>query len=237
MKKRVSYTILPLLALIFSACATDEEKINFETRPKLQVPKQAQEVNKRKGSIYTRKGASLFADKKDLQVGDIIQVNIDEELKSDSKNSRDMSKSNTTDLGGGLMTPMTGVTNPRFDGHINNFNNTFGVGFGTESTNNFKGSATSKFDESFTTTISAIIEQTYQNGNYYIKGSKEIMIDGQLQQIMIAGVIRPYDITPENSVNSSQVANLKIIYKKEGVEGDSLDKSWGSKAIETIWPF
>ena len=43
-------------------------------------------------------------------------------------------------------------------------------------------------------TISAIIEETYQNGNYYIKGSKEMLIEGQKQKIIVSGVIRPYDI-------------------------------------------
>ena len=55
--------------------------------------------------------------------------------------------------------------------------------------------------------------------------------------IAISGVIRPYDITPENTVVSSQIANLKILYKKNGEEVDTLEKSWGTKIIETIWPF
>ena len=53
----------------------------------------------------------------------------------------------------------------------------------------------------FETTISAIIEETYQNGNYYIKGRKEMLIEGQKQNIVVSGVIRPYDITSNNSIN------------------------------------
>lgn len=236
--KRFSIITTLFFLILFTGCSSKQEKINFEKKPQLQVPKKAQVVNKRKGSLYSRKGASLFADKKDLQVGDIIQVNINEVLKSDSKNSRDLSKDNSTSLGGGLITPLEGgATSSGQSARVNRFNNTFGIGFGSETSNSFKGSATSKFDEKFTTTISAIIEQTYQNGNYYIKGRKDILIDGQKQQIMIAGVIRPYDISPDNSVDSSQIANLKILYKKEGEEADELEKSWGTKAVETIWPF
>ena len=59
----------------------------------------------------------------------------------------------------------------------------------------------------------------------------------QKQKIAISGIIRPYDISPTNTVLSSQIANLKILYKKDGDDSNSLEKSWGTKFIEAIWPF
>ena len=41
-----------------------------------------------------------------------------------------------------------------------------------------------------------------------------MLINGEKQNIKISGVIRPYDITPENTVNSSQLANLKFYMQK-----------------------
>ena len=67
--------------------------------------------------------------------------------------------------------------------------------------------------------------------------SKEMLINGQKQNIKISGVIRPYDISPDNTVNSNQLANLKILYIKDGEENDALEKPWGTKIIESIWPF
>ena len=95
----------------------------------------------------------------------------------------------------------------------------------------------SQVDETFETTISAIIEETYQNGNYYIKGKKEMLIEGQKQNIIISGVIRPYDITSDNSINSSQIANLKLLYEKDGVESEILETPWGLRFMRAIWPF
>ena len=92
-------------------------------------------------------------------------------------------------------------------------------------------------NENFDTKISAIIDETYQNGNYFIKGNKEVIIDGQKQEIVITGVIRPYDITSDNSINSSQIANLKMLYKKDGAEADLLQVPWGTKILRAIWPF
>jgi len=197
--------LISFVLIFFSACAATEEKLDF-TKPKMQIPKPTKVVEKKKGSLYTRKGPSLFADKKDLQIGDIIQVRIDESLTSDTNNKRELTRTDETNLGGGLLTPMAGNT---LGGTVDKYANKFSV----------------------------IIEETYQNGNYFIKGNKQLLIDGQRQELIITGVIRPYDITPENSVLSSQVANLKILYKKDGAEKDALQTPWGTKLLRKIWPF
>ena len=64
-----------------------------------------------------------------------------------------------------------------------------------------------------------------------------MLIDEQKQEIIIAGVIRPYDISPENSILSSQIANLKVLYKKDGEEQDVMHEKWGSKLLKMLWPF
>ena len=227
-----------LLSLIFFIGCSSKPTINMDAKPAIQVPTKSVSVIRKKGALYSQQGASLYADKKDLQVGDILQVIVQETLKNNSKGSRALKKTNSSSLGGGLLTPMTGNTLGRgMQSKVNQFNKNFGVGFASTSTGSFAGSGTSVVDEKFTTTISVIIEQTYQNGNYYIKGSKEMLIDGQKQDMAISGVIRPYDITPDNTVYSQQLANLKIKYIKHGEENDINHKSWGTKVLETIWPF
>jgi flagellar L-ring protein precursor FlgH len=228
--------ILTVFSMLFLFGCSAKPQIDIDTTPKMQKPKTVAPAQKRKGALYSRKGASLFADKKDLQLGDIIQVYIEESLTNDSTDSREITRDNTTAIGGGLFTPPgTGSTGPTRI--AKNLNNALGMGFNSESSSDFKGESTSTADEEFTTTISAIIEQTYQNGNYFIKGSKEMLINGQKQTIKISGVIRPYDISPENTVYSYQLANLKVLYEKEGSEIDALEKGWGTKLIETISPF
>jgi len=228
-----------LIFILFVGCGSSTSTINMNAVPKIQIPKKPVVSTKRKkGALYSRQGASLFADKKDLQIGDILQVVVQETLKNDSKGSRAIKKDTSTALGGGLMTPLTGVTLGRTTKKLTDkVNKTFGVGFKTTSANSFAGSINSKVDEKFSTTISVIIEQTYQNGNYFVKGSREMLIDGQKQFMEISGIIRPYDITPENTIYSHQLANLKIKYVKGGEENNANHQPWGTKVIESIWPF
>ena len=72
---------------------------------------------------------------------------------------------------------------------------------------------------------------------YDAQGKKEVLIEGQKQKIIVSGVIRPYDITSDNSINSAQIADLKLLYDKEGTEADILETPWGLKFMRMIWPF
>ena len=228
---------ISLTSLLFLGCASQEPDIHFE-KPEIQIPKKPPEAKKNKGSLYSMQGTSLFADKKDLQIGDIIQIIIKEDLTAKSDNKRELTNNRNNNLGGGLFTPMGTNTLGGAVGNITNkANENLGVNFGTESSTSDKGKVKTQFNETFETTISAIIEETYQNGNYYIRGEKEMLIEGQKQKIVISGVIRPYDITSDNSINSSQIANLKLLYNKDGTESDILDTPWGLNFIRKIWPF
>lgn len=233
---RNSFIIILILA-IFSGCSASKEELAFE-KPEIQIPKKSPEPLKNKGSLYSMQGTSLFADKKDLQVGDIIQIVISEDLTSKSNNKRELSSTRDNSLGGGLLAA-TGTNNlgGTVGNAANKFNSNLGVNFETNSSASDKGKVKTELDETFATTISAIIEETYQNGNYYIKGKKEMLIEGQRQEIIVSGVIRPYDITSDNSINSSQIADLKLLYDKNGTESDILETPWGLKFMRAIWPF
>jgi len=227
---------LLVVPFLFVGCAS-QEKIDFK-KPVLQVPKPAPVIKRNKGSLYSLKGPSLFADKKDLQIGDIIQVVIDESLSSNTNNKRELSSDRTNSLGGGLLgatagNTLGGVTKTVADAA----NPLLGVDFGTTSNTSNNGEAKTTLSESFSTNVSAIIEETYQNGNYFIRGTKEMMIDGQMQALTLTGVIRPYDITSDNSISSSQIANLQLLYRKDGEEKDVLHTPWGLRIIQMFWPF
>ena len=231
-----SFMIIFIL-VVFSACTASKEELVFE-KPEIQIPRKSPEPLKNKGSLYSMQGTSLFADKKDLQVGDIIQIVISEDLTSKSNNKRELTSTRDNSLGGGLLAATgTNTLGGTVGNAANKFNSNLGVNFETNSSASDKGKVKTELDETFATTISAIIEETYQNGNYYIKGRKEMLIEGQRQEIIVSGVIRPYDITSDNSINSSQIADLKLLYDKDGTESDILETPWGLKLIRSIWPF
>jgi len=187
------------------------------------------------GSLFGRGDNPLFSDLKAMHINDIVTVTISENIAQSSNAKKSLSKNSADSLGGGLVT--NGGSNGALKSVTNAINSVSNIGFKTGSTDSFSGSGSNTRDETFTTTISARIIKILNNGNYFIEGSRELLLNGEKQIIQISGVIRPYDINQANTIDSKYIADAKILYKTQGDIDRSTTKPWGTKFLESIWPF
>ena len=187
------------------------------------------------GSIFGQGDNPLFSDHKAMHVNDIVTVMITESAKSTNTASRAHSKSDSLALGGGVGTNNGG--SDTVSNLVDGLNKVSNIGFSADSSSTFSGSGSTSKDASFSTTISARIIKVLQNGNYFIEGRREIMIDNEKQIIQLSGVIRPYDIDQNNQIGSSQIADAKIYYGNQGDMDRSTQRGWGSKIANAVWPF
>ncbi len=241
MNKLLHSSLLVLTTLMsFSACTANltDPEINFEP-PKYveQMPaKEERQDFTSTGSIFGQGENPLFSDHKAMHVNDIVTVVISETAKSSNTGSKQLSNVDSSKLGGALFSN-TGTANAAVQSKLNGLNGYTNIGMQTDSTRNFKGTGTAVKDASFTTTVSARVVKVLKNGNYFISGSREILIDDQKQLVQISGVIRPYDIDQNNRINSSQMSDAKILYKTEGDVDRATKQGWGTKIIQAVWPF
>jgi flagellar L-ring protein precursor FlgH len=120
---------------------------------------------------------------------------------------------------------------------VSKLNGIGNIGFNAGSTSSYAGSGAATKNATFTTTVSARIVKVMANGNYYITGRREIMVDDQKQIMQLSGVIRPYDIDLNNQITSAKISDAKIQYANEGDVDRSVNQGWGSKIIQAVWPF
>jgi flagellar L-ring protein precursor FlgH len=187
------------------------------------------------GSLFGRGDNPLFSDRKAMNVNDLVTVVIDETVAQSSSSQKSLSKNNSDKLGGGIFTDVG--TNTAVNSAVNKINGITNIGFQSGSQNSFSSKGDNTRNEQFTTTISARVIKILNNGNYFISGSREMLINGKKQIIEISGVIRPYDIDQTNTINSKYIADAKILYKTEGPMDINNKKGWGTKLVESIWPF
>ncbi|WP_457748545.1 flagellar basal body L-ring protein FlgH [Sulfurimonas sp.] len=238
-KTRLTAFLLLLSTILFNGCTANltDPEINFEPPVYVeQMPaKEEQQDFTSTGSLFGKGKNPLFADHKAMHVSDIVTVIISEAAKSSNTGSRQLSEADTSTLGGGLFSS-TGA-NAAVNSKIATINGFTNLGFNSTSNSSYKGSGSSTKDASFTTTISARIVKVLKNGNYYISGKREILIDDQKQIVQLSGVIRPYDIDQNNRINSSQISDAKILYKTQGDVDRATKQGWGTKIVQSIWPF
>jgi flagellar L-ring protein precursor FlgH len=187
------------------------------------------------GSLFTN-GDNLFSDTKAMKVNDIVTVLITETVKQSSQASKKLSEANS-DNGGTFDAGISGGVSVA--GHTAHIGKT-GISLGLPSMNStrtFNGSGTQQHNELFQTTISARIIKVLKNGNYFIYGTREVYLDGQKQVIALSGVIRPQDISADNTIDSKYIADAKIKYFTKGDIKRNIEKNWFAKIWEAIAPW
>ncbi|WP_418640457.1 flagellar basal body L-ring protein FlgH [Sulfurimonas sp. ST-27] len=239
--KKIKLTAFVFLCavVLFNGCTANltDPEINFEPPAYVeQMPaKEEQQDFASTGSIFGQGENPLFSDHKAMHVSDIVTVVISETAQSSNTGTKQLQEADTSALGGGLFSS-TGL-NSAVNSKVADLNGFTNVGFNSTSNSSYKGSGSATKDASFTTTISARIVKILKNGNYYISGKREILIDDQKQIIQLSGVIRPYDIDQYNRINSTQISDAKILYKTEGDMDRATKQGWGTKIVQSIWPF
>jgi flagellar L-ring protein precursor FlgH len=237
--KRYGVISLAVLPLLFTGCANHMADPHIDMTPPAYVeelPPRAPVSNlSNPGSLYGRGDNPLFSDRKAMNTNDIVTVVISESLTQSSKASKNVSKQNSDNLGGGIVTAnAAGSSLASVANSINKYTN---IGFESGSSNTFTGSGSNSRNESFTTTISARIIKVMNNGNYFIEGSRELLLNGEKQIVQISGVIRPNDISQYNQIDSKFIADAKIMYTTQGDIERASTQPWGSKLIQSVWPF
>ncbi|HDG98416.1 MAG TPA: flagellar basal body L-ring protein FlgH, partial [Desulfobacterales bacterium] len=109
--------------------------------------------------------------------------------------------------------------------------------FKASMSNSFDGSGSTSRDETMTASITARVVEVLPNGNLYIRGTRQIKVNNEVQYITLSGLIRPYDISPDNTVLSSYIADAKIEYTGKGAVSDKQRPGWLMRLLDYVWPF
>ena len=92
-------------------------------------------------------------------------------------------------------------------------------------------------EDRFSARIAAEILEVKPNGTVVLEARKRIEKDDEIQTILIAGKVRTEDITLQNTVLSSQLADLTLSVQNEGEVRDAAKKGFLTKLFDTIFAF
>jgi len=161
--------------------------------------------------------SSMFSDNKAIEEGDILTVLITEDATASQQASTDASQDNQAEIGAG-----TGILD-------------FINAFGYEQSDSTSADGTTTRSSDLTAEMTVQIIEVLDNGNLKINGTKRLRINDETQEIELIGIIRPDDINPDNTIESSYVANADISYDGQGAIGDRQREGIISRIISWIF--
>lgn len=168
--------------------------------------------------------ANLIADNVARNKGDILTIIVNESQKVEDKQEVKMEKQSTLDSVLKSFNIKENAFNPLPD-------------MVQETTHDFEGTADYDKEGKFEARITVTVMDILPNGNLIIQGRRKIYMDNEEKTIKISGVVRPMDITTENTVPSSRVAEASVSYDGEGDLSRNTEKSWLDNILDIIWPF
>lgn len=102
---------------------------------------------------------------------------------------------------------------------------------------NYKGEGTVDRKDVLTARIQAEVVDVKPNGTLVLQARKRIKTDEEEQLFVLTGICRVQDITPDNTVLSTQLYDSDVRKTHTGVVRDSTKRGWVPRAIDWINPF
>ncbi len=234
MKKLKNTLFLWVILFLINGCGTPHGQrpiSSYDIGKEAFSSIRSKELIKEEGSIWSDSSqVLLYSDVKARNVGDIVTINIVESSKA-SKNAETKTGRNS-----GSEANWSGLFELITNGwKIHN------TPIGTDQKINIKNSFDGKGETSRVSYMSAYLTarviDVLPNGNLLIRGTKQVRLNNEDQFIFVQGIVRPEDISSNNTVLSTYIADAVIELYGSGIISDKQRPGWLMRIADWLWPF
>jgi flagellar L-ring protein FlgH len=227
--RRLACLSSALLAVSMSACTSVMPPQAMTHSPQFEpvYPAQNTRETMATGAIYVgRQSDSWFGKGRNFQVGDVITVLLNESTQA----ARTQNGTITRDSSNTLVP--TGLQN--YGAGLGGFMKGINLTGGSISN---KGTGAADQQASLSGSVAVAVVEVMPNGNLVLRGEKQLALTEGTEVIQVAGIIRPDDVAPNNTVQSRRLANAQIAYRGTGDLANATRAGWGTSALLKLWPF
>lgn len=165
-----------------------------------------------RGSLYSEaQFQPLTSDRRRFHVGEVLTVLVYEEASATS--SADTGASRDSQVGASLALP----------------HRTRNAAVGVS--NDFNGTGRTQRAGRVLAQITVLVREVLPNGDLRVGGEQLLEINGEKQTIRAEGRVRPRDVSEQNVVLSSRMAEARLAFVGDGVLGDVQRPRWWQRLL------
>ena len=179
-----------------------------------------------RGSLWSEGRGSLFRDQRAATGGDILTVNISINDRASFGNTTGRSKEAKVKGGFDFLANLCGLFDAEGKASV-----------GIESASSSKGQGVIDRSEKIQLSIAAVVTGVLPNGNLLISGSQEIRVNHELRNLEIAGIVRPRDISRDNTISYDKIAEARVSYGGRGRIMEVQQPALGHQVYDLAKPF
>mgnify|MGYP006281016295 CR=1 FL=1 len=169
----------------------------------------------------------LFEERRISRVGDTVMVLLNETTRASKDGGTHANRQATA----GSIAGLNFSNNNQGRSSSNGLN----LGLNSSGSTSFDGKGGASASNQFSGSITATVMEVLLNGNLVIAGEKRIAVGAEEEYIRFGGVISPMSIK-ENTVLSSQVADVRLEYRGIGVTDEVQRPGWLTQLLMRYSP-
>ena len=242
-------TLVGLVAATLGACNTvsrlseigDGPELTEITNPTampkyrpVSLPMPAPRTQQENPNSLWRQGAkAFFKDHRAKEVGDIVTVSL---ALNDSASLANNTERARNDRENADVTALLGYETKLAKNNLPlGFNPAAAANFGNNSSTS--GDGTIARNEQISLTFAAVVTQILPNGSLVIMGRQELLVNAEMRELMVTGVVRPGDIESDNTITHDRIAEMRVAYGGRGTLSNLQQPRWGTQIWDVLFPF
>ncbi len=183
-------------------------------------------------SLWESGPRSLFGDRRARTVGDILTVMVAIDDKAEIDNSTSRSRNANESLGlpnlFGLEQQIQRVLPGKPD---------LSTLVAANSNSTSGGTGTVSRGETIDLKVAATVTEVLPNGNLVIYASQEVRVNFELRDLQVSGVVRPEDISRQNTISYEKIAEARVVYGGRGQISYLQQPRLGQQVLDRVLPF
>ena len=180
-------------------------------------------------SLWRPGSRTFFMDQRAARVGDLITVVV---AMNDSANWQNVTATTRTGQETAGIPNLFGLENA-----MKNNGMTPASLLATTSKNGNTGAGQIQRNETTTLRLAGVVTQLMPNGNFVVVASQEFRVNSELRVLTVSGVVRPQDITSDNTITHDRMAEARISYGGRGTLTELQTPRWGQQMMDIFLPF
>lgn len=157
-------------------------------------------------SLWSEGAGSLYVDHKARSVGDILTVIVSESTAANKEATTETTRDTSIDG------EVTSVFFPSWGTHKGQL-----PLWGASSKQEYSGEGRTDRKASLTGRITVVVVDVLPNGNLVVEGKRAVVVNGEDEVMVLRGIVRPRDISPDNTILSTYIADASIEFSGKGV--------------------
>ena len=180
------------------------------------------------GAIYAAgPSLQLYSDRRARDVGDLLTITLLENTTAQTSANTATEKESNLSVG-----------TPSIFGAAVTLGGKDILSASAKGSRDFTGKGNSAQSNRLQGNVTVTVIQRLPNGNLVVQGQKNLRLNQGDELVQVQGIVRPGDISPDNTIPSSRVAEARIVYGGRGPVAQSNAMGWLSRFFNSgLTPF